>query len=272
MLGLNGVTPNAAIYPRGAGRWFDWQWPPYAGTVTAAAIGRGGMATYQNASVGGAGATVGTGKVAGAPCTSINVGAGSWLVQLNDRIVIMTERSGGDLGEAPACWEFYAIAAFSDPTAPVLGDTGVCIASFSGNYVDTDGATHAAGVRFGPTGPGAAELRMRAINGGAYSVQEAVASVKLPDFTILNRWALRIVGGLATEDPYIVGLVNGAEVTDRYSLTAAAGKFPAPDAVSATSLGYVPFFAVRPGGAGIIPNVGLVRYGILGAGSLDALL
>ena len=240
----------------------------------ATAVARGGAAAAQNMT----NASSGTSAVdihadGGAAATRFTPGTGGHIFKFNDRISFLTERPGGDLKAWNSCWEVRAVFRFDNPTGAVLGDTGVLIGVSTVGYMDTDGATSAAGVKFGPSlGPGALRLRARAINGGAYSVDELVLPSKTPDLTKYNTYALRVVSGLGEQDPYLVGLVNGNEVTDRYPWTAAAAVLPQPDAVSAANVGYLPMVGVRPGGAGIIPTASLLYWQIIAAETLAGLV
>lgn len=272
MLRLSGIQGPVTPYAPGAGRTFEWRWPPYAGQGNATAVGRLGSGTFQNSATGGTGATVGVGKWGGAPATTITHAPGlSWVSHFNDRISIQTERPGGDLLAWCNCWEVWCLAAF-DINAAITGDVGAMLHDFSGGYVDRDGDAASAGVKFGPVGPGVVRFRMRAVNAGPYSVDEAVAAAQTPNLSLFNKYAIRCVSGLASQDPYVVALLNDVEVSQRYSMTAAAGKFPAADAVSGANIGYEPAFAVRPGPAGLNAGAGLISWGIIAATSLQGLL
>lgn len=275
MLRTAGVQGALTPYPQGSGRTFDWRWPKSLGNADAAALMRGGAQTAQNVAGGTSGtAAIGIAAVGGSACTVITTGTGGAWWTFNDRLSWMTERPGGAVADWNNCMEFRAVMRFDVPTAAVLGDTGVMIICGSGvGAMDSDGATTAPGVKFGPAGPGVIRIRSRVVSGApGYVVDDAVSAANTPDLTKWNMYALRLVTGDPAADPYLVGLINGIEVTARYPWTAAAAKLPGPAAYSAVNVGYQPQFGVRPGGAGIIPTAGVRYLRILAAESLQGLL
>jgi len=247
------VTPPAQVQTPGAARTLDLRWPFGMGTGDASFLQRLGQSS-------GIGVTNSIENTAawnvvnslGIAITRANMGAtgGAWFYPGATVYSWLTERPGGVVSMTRNCFDFGIVCRFDAPTAALLGDVGVGICCGTNSEMNGPQAAPVTnpGVMFGPTGPGAVSLRSRLAGAGPYVVNELLAPTITPDVTEYHDWRLRVVTGSSNFDPYLVGMIDGIEVTQRYAWTAAAGKLPSPSAFAANNTAFKPLWACRAGG------------------------
>jgi len=243
------ITPPRVVAPAGAARTLDYHWPSYFGTDGTMTQRGGAAGVVQILTTLDGTAAWNLVASAGVPLTRLQAGTGGGVVYMSaQRLAWYTERPAGTVSSSRNCWDIGMVCRFDAPAAALAGDMGVMICCGATDAINGTGALTQPGILFGPTGPGAVAFRARAVNAGGYTVTEQLTPTKTPDVTQLHDWRIRIVTGGADFDPYAVGMIDGAEVTDHYSWTAAAGKLPGPAAYAANNIGYRAAWGCRGNG------------------------
>ena len=265
------ITAPRVVAPAGAAASLRVHWPEDVTNLTATGIMKfGGQAVDGfTLTTGGAG-TITTVVANGAAAVALNSpGVGDTaLVSYNRRASWFTEQPPASIIDGESCWAMRAALLWGAIGGAVAGDIGLMISLNGLRQVNADGAGNAAGVIFGPTGPGALTLRARAVHGGPLTVNYTVPALLAPNLTRWATYELRIVSGVGAADPYLVGLVNGQPVTPRYSWTAAAAALPAPNAEAGWN-GYMFSAALRSNG--VIPYQAVHGIDLIAAETLDGL-
>lgn len=165
----------------------------------------------------------------GADCIEQVIAAGGnlqWL-KLTRNMSLFTERTAGMVNDEYSCFSIRATLAWDNIANASISDIG--LAMFCGNLNNQlfSAAPKNSGITFGPTD--IATIALRAMKGGATTVNEVVAAGLTPTLTNWNTFELRCVSGSPTSDPVMFGLINGQPVTQKYSWTAAVGLLPPPN-------------------------------------------
>lgn len=272
MINAASITQKVTPQTPGAGRTYDWHWPVFLGVSSAVAQARYGPNTGISCNEG----TTAPGAFtinadAGVAVTRLTPGAspGAGWIQHNTRVMWFTEQTVGQLACARACWEHRFTGRYDDPTGVIAGDTGVCITMGTTGAMNGGGGSTNPGAMFGPSDVGKWALRARAVNGAGYSIDEVLSAANTPAPNTYHTSALRVVSGQQGVDPYLVGVIDGVEVTQRYPWTAAGGVLPGPDAYSAANVGYAFGWACNP--VGLLATVSVVEVAVIAAETVDGL-
>lgn len=234
---------DVAISPpiRGAARTLDWTYPSpqiqAAGTVAVGIqwINRQGLAILDTGTVtgfgippAGSGWTLYKGRMAHRQ-TGSGTSGGFYRTGGDFAIYFPTLAEQAKFNDDFRCWRIVAIMAFDLGLGS--GDTGLEISPSGFNYDIVVGTPP--GFRIAPFSPTEIGLQVRQNGGGAFTVNQVVASGL--DITEWNAYEIRFIGATRDADASMQAFVNGRRVA---SFSWGAGTL-LPGFANGTGLGYM---------------------------------
>ena len=272
---LETIAPSTSP---GAGRTLDLLWPsPVAGifntgasaTNNVTARAGSGAQSFAAASTGtlNAGASVSMQKKAGIMAaryaTGATANAGVWTSLSMQPTPIVEPLAVSATGDAWRCWSARFLVAWDNPAAAVGTDYGLLLMAY--NQTQFAGTTNP-GIYLGMTNANTLTLQARRLNGGALTVNQAIANP--PDLTQWNMVEMRILGADKGTPAVLKILINGAVMTS-LNFGATAGLLPDPDAHGSGFAGYTWLWAAFSPGVNL--NLYMARVQIIAAPTEAAL-